>query len=451
MKKLVLFIFAFVFGVISVHAAGSASLSVNKSSIENGGSVTASVTVSNAASWSVRITSSGATSGCTQSFADVTSDGNNTTKTFSVTCKATSTGIINFTLSGDVTSSDLSVTKVSGSKQVTVTPPREKSKNNKLKSLSVEGYEISPEFKSDVNQYSVTVPSTVESIKINATKADGYASLEGSGEKSVEEGLNTFEIVVTSETGVSNIYVINVNVEDTNPIEVLVDGKKYTLVKVAKNLEKPELFDETTVKINDLDIPAFKNEASDITLVGLKDDTGKISLFIYDNGDYKPFKDFSGDRIYLIFLTPTEIPKSFIKTSVKINEEDIDCYKINGKNKYILYALNISTGKKNFYSYEVKEKTFQLFDLKELEDQINKEEQNKYIIYGLSGALLLLFILLCLSSSKSRKLKKYIVSNTLEKKVHDEKKEKVVEDEIDDDFKDLKKTRKKRKKELKED
>ena len=72
----------------------------------------------------------------------------------------------------------------------------------------------------------------------------------------------------------------NVKVTDFDPIEVKVAGKKYTLVKIAKNLEKPDLFDETTITIDGKEIPAFTNDISKYTLVGLKDDSGKISLFI---------------------------------------------------------------------------------------------------------------------------------------------------------------------------
>ena len=437
MKKIYLFIVMFLMFSLSVNAAGSASLSVSRSTIENGNSVTASVTVSNTAAWNIRITSTGATSGCTQSFADATSDGANTTKTFSVTCKSTSTGIINFTMSGDITSSDGTNSKISGSKQVTVTTPREKSKNNKLKSLSVDGYDISPEFSQDKNEYSVTVPSTVDKIKINATKADGYANLTGTGEFSIEEGINTFEIVVTSETGVSNIYLLTVNVEDVNPIEVIVNDKKYTLVKVAKNLVKPELFDETTVNINDTEIPAFKNDVSNIILVGLKDETGSISLFIYKNGEYELFNDFSGDKLYLIFLTSKTIPSKYIKSTININDQEVICYKLKGSKKVLVYALNISTGEENYYSYENKEKTFQLFDLKEYEEKVNEENMIKYILYGLSGIVLFLFILMCLNISKCKKLKKYILNKEVEKK---EK-----QDNIDEDFKDLTKNKKKRK------
>lgn len=407
-KLISLIIFAFAFCTLNVFAAGSASLSVSKGSIENGSSVSASVSIKNAAAWNITITSAGSTSGCTQKFVGDSGTGENTSKTFSVTCKSTSTGIISFTMSGDITSSDGANSKISGSKQVNVVVPREKSKNNKLSSLSVEGYEISPKFDANTNEYSVVVPSTVEKINIIAKKADGYAKLDGVGEKNVIEGANSFEIVVTSETGVANTYKLVVNVEDQNPIEVNVDGKKYTVVKVAKDLEKPELFDDTTIKINDFDIPAFVNEVSKYTLVGLKDESGKISLFVYKDGKYNEFNEFKSDSLSIIFMDMKDIPKGYKKTSVKINEESVVAYKVSGDSKLLLYGINLATGKKNYYTYDSKEKTLQIFDKDKYLDKLKEEETNKYLIYGLSGGILLLIILLILVCSKNRKMKKLI-------------------------------------------
>ena len=404
-KYLLLSVFVFMIAGINVFAA-SASLSVSSSKIEEGRSVTATVSMKGAAAWNIKISSSGSTSGCTKSFADASSDGNNVNKSFSVTCKSTSTGIISFVLSGDITSSDGKNISVSDKKSVTVTEPREKSTNNKLKSLSVEGYEISPSFDKDVNEYSVTVPSTIEKIVINAKKADGYASLEGAGEKTVEEVVNTFEIVVTSETGVSNTYKLTVNVEDQDPIEVNVNGKKYTVVKVAKNLEKPELFDEKIIKIGEYDIPAFYNDVCKYTLVGLKDENGTIELFIYNDGKYSKYNEFRSDSLPIIFLEMNKVPSNYTKTSVTINEEKVIAYKVDNSDKVLLYGLNIATGKKNYYTYDKTEKTLQIFNLDEYEENVKIYKTNFYIIIGLSSLILLLFILVILFASKVSKLKK---------------------------------------------
>jgi hypothetical protein len=407
-KYLILFVGSFL--VLNITAmAASASISVNKSYIENGNSVTATVYMKSAAAWNITISSSGVTSGCTQKFADASTSGNNIDKSFSVTCKSTSVGIINFSLSGDITSSDGTNIKLSGSKQVTVTTPRAKSTNNKLNALSVDGYDLTPAFSADVKEYAVNVPSTVDKITINATKADTYSSISGTGEKEVSVGLNAFEIVVTSETGVSNVYKINVNVADQNPIKVKVDNVNYTVVKEKKNLTKPELFDETTIKIGEFDIPAFVNNICKYTLVGLKDEKGNINLFIYDKEKYYTFNEFLSNRLSIVFLIPDKVPDNYLKKDLMINETKVVGYKNN--DSIIVYGMNLETGKKNFYSYDSNEKTLQIFDLDAYNSEINNLNKLHYIIYGLGGLSLLLFLLLIIALIKNKKkLKK-----TLEK------------------------------------
>ena len=45
-------------------------------------------------------------------------------------------------------------------------------------------------------------------------------------------------------------------------------------------------YTESTVKINEEDVPAYFNEQANITLVGLKNSVGETKLYIYDNGKY---------------------------------------------------------------------------------------------------------------------------------------------------------------------
>ena len=174
---------------LSVSAKSSASISAS-STVEVGSSVTATVTLKNTAAWNIEIKSSGATSGCSESFADATSNGKNTTKTLSVKCKATNTGTIGFIVTGDITDEDGNSEDVSLSKRVTVNPAREKSADATLASLSIEGYDLTPAFSKDKLEYSVTVPSTVNSVKVNAKVNESHASLTGTGEFEVSEGLN---------------------------------------------------------------------------------------------------------------------------------------------------------------------------------------------------------------------------------------------------------------------
>ena len=400
MKKFLLFISCLCFNIGIVYAAPSASISVNKSRVEIGSSVSATVTVKSTAAWNIRIASSGATSGCTQKFADATGNGQNTTKSFTVTCKATSLGTINFTMTGDITdvSSGNSVS-VSGSRNVSVVKPREKSSNNYLKSLEVEGYEISPAFDKKTSEYSVNVPSTVSKINIKASKEDSYSSISGTGEKEVSEGLNTFDITVISETGVSNIYSLKVNVLDQNPIEVTVNNIKYTVVKESKNLTKPELFEETTIKIGEFDIPAFKNETTGYTLVGLKDESGNISLFIYDDGKYQSYDEYLTKRLTLVFKTPSKRLNNFTSKTITLNEKEISAF-TDGK-VTLVYAVNLEDGKEAYYKYDGE--VMQKFDI----DEYNKEQKDKDlkegIIYGLAALSLELFLIVILILVKNKK------------------------------------------------
>ncbi|NLL01844.1 MAG: cadherin-like beta sandwich domain-containing protein [Mollicutes bacterium] len=417
-KYLFYSLFTFFFLIPPVYAAGTVTLSVNSGTIENGSKVTATVTAKNVAAWNVTISSSGATSGCTEKFVGDSGTGKNTTKSFSVTCKATSVGIINFSISGDITSENGNNTKISGSKSVKVVTPREKSNNNKLKSLSVSDYTISPEFNASTNEYYLTVPSTTEKITISATKADSYATLEGTGEKEVNLGTNVFEIVVTSETGISNIYKLTVSVEDLNPIEVEINGEKYTVVKEDKNLKKPELFDETTVKINNFDIPAFYNEQVNYTLVGLKNSEGIITLYIYDNGKYQMYHEYTSDKLTVVFLTMDKNIKFFNKTKLTINEEEVIVYKYKSFN--IVYGVNLVNGEKHYYNYDAIDNTLQKIDLDQIIDDYNQIKDHQYIIYALGSAIVILILIIILLSRNKAKIKK--IETKLEAKKEKKKK-----------------------------
>lgn len=398
-KYLIITLLALSFNISSAYAS-SATLSTNASTIENGRSVTATLTLRNVAAWNVEIASGGSTSGCTKKFVGDTGDGKNATKTFTVTCKATSIGRINFFISGDVTSADGTNKKISGSKNVTVVKPREKSTNNKLSSLSVKGYELSPAFDSNTNSYAVSIPSTIKTITIEASKADRYASIEGVGEKEVSSGINNFDVVVTSETGVSNIYKIVVNVEDLDPINVTINDKQYTVVKEKENLVKPELFEDTTVTIGEYEIPAFTSEVTNLTLVGLKDEIGNISLYLYDNDNYKPFNEMLTTRLNVMFLNMETPIENFTKTTININGESIIAY----KNDFltIVKALNLANGKEELYTYDEDEKTLQLFNEKAFQELLVINQDIYIIIYILSVAIVVLLLISILLYKKSR-------------------------------------------------
>ena len=160
------------------------------------------------------------------------------------------------------------------------------SKNNNLASLGVEGFTLTPEFNANTLEYSVTVPEDTKNVNITGTVQDKKASITGVGVQQVNQGNNKFLVTVKAENGSEKTYTINVDVKDENPIEVTVGDKKYTVVKIKENLPIASLYNEYSIKINEFDIPAYKNDYTGLVLVGLKDTDGNISLFISSNNSY---------------------------------------------------------------------------------------------------------------------------------------------------------------------
>ncbi len=406
MKKKIIVLLSILLFPVGVHAAGTASIG-GANQVEIGSSVTVNVTLKNTAAWNIRINSSGSTSGCSQSFADATSNGKNATKTLSVTCKATSLGTIGFTATGDITSADGTTKNVSLSKRVTVVPVREKATDATLSSLTLEGYNLTPEFKKDVYEYTATVPSTINNVKIDAKASESHASLTGTGEYEVTEGMNTFEIVVTAENGKTQTYKMIVNVEDTNPIEIKIGEKEYTLIKNAKSLIKPESYDEKTVSINNFEIPAFYSEITKFTLVGVKDETGKVFLAIYDEEKetYTLYNEIKASALTLYFIDFPSVIEGYTKTTILINDIEVLAYKKTENNRFaIVYGMSIETGEYNYYRYDTEEETFQVWDNTEVEELKSDLQTYKYACIAFGGGLLFAFILiLCLLTRKGKK------------------------------------------------
>ena len=443
--KLVFFTLLIIcFNAKFVYAEPTASMSVSSSYIVSGQSVTANLTVSNFTTAQITISSAGNTNGCGYDDIIQSDTGSNITKTVSVTCKSNAVGIITFFYSVDALDSGYKKTEVSGEKSVTVGAPRELDANNNLGSLGVEGYKITPAFSTDTLEYSVEVPSTINDVNITGSPASGYASIAGTGKKEVNEGANLFIITVTSETGVPKEYKLTVNVKDDNPIKVKLGEEDFTVMKNAKNIVKPDLYEQTTIKINNIDVPAFYNETTNITLVGIKDSKGNVRLAIYDKDQntYELYEENKSDQMILLIHPINEIKEGYIKSTIKIDDTEYECLKINEESEYaIIYATNLITGADDYYLYDSKENSYVRYSeeqLDPLKNELNKyKDVVKYLVIGLGVIGLLLIISLVTRPRKNKEVVK-------EKK---EKELKVIEP------KDVKKEKKtsKNKSEIKEE
>ncbi len=292
------------------------------------------------------------------------------------------------------------------------------SRNNNLASLSVEGAELSPSFNASTLEYSATLPVDTTKAKINATAADSTASISGTGEIDVVDGLNKIEVVVTAQHGEKKTYVINLTVEELDPINVKVGGKNYTIVRKSGQVENiPIGFTETKITIEDQEVTAYENKEAGLTLVALKDEEGEVSLFIYDakTKKFSKFNEVAGSGLYLLILDEAEedIPYGFKKSSVKIGNDKVTAYRYvldDDKNYYLVYAQNLQTGDKGFYVYDKEDASFQRY-YENLDN--SKNTIIMYLFFIAAGLLLIVLLIILISlfkkifTKKERKIKKY--------------------------------------------
>ncbi len=282
------------------------------------------------------------------------------------------------------------------------------SNDNNLKALSVSGYNISPSFDKNKTSYSLTVPNNVRQITVNATKSDSKAKVTGTGKVNLNEGLNRVNVVVTSERGGKKTYTINVTVQEKDPIKVEVDGEEHTIIRKRADLKAPLAYEDTTVKINNEDIPAFHSDITGYNLVGLTDKNGVVNLYIYNDIDntYTVYNEYSFSGIRIYPFTPAE-ENLFVgakETEITIGEDKIIGYTVDGVKYPLVYALNVETGKENWYTFDSEEGTLQKYaegkapeekeDVKPVTKGDANNDKYKNLSYILGGIASILFVFL---------------------------------------------------------
>ena len=304
-------------------------------------------------------------------------------------------------------------TNNSNEEEIEVDP--DKSSNNSLKSIEIEEIKISPAFNKDKLEYTAVVSGDKEKVNIKAEVEDEKASIEGLGEKELKEGINKFEIIVTAENGISKKYVITITRKEKNPIEVTINKKKYTVSKKEIGLKAPEGFTKTTLVINNEEVVAYSNSFTGYILVALVDEDGNAGWYIYkqSNGTYTKYSEFKSNGLRLIILEPKkkDIPYKYKKSVININGENVNSYALQiGSTYRIVYALNMDTGEKNFYLYDMYENTFQRFYNVQVDIYRGLLKKLEIVIIGLLCLLLIMFIIIISQKIINKKTRKFIKS-----------------------------------------
>lgn len=446
MKRIKKFFMAMLIGLLFPCIVNAASGSINiasSSTVVVGNKVTVTVTISSGTkmgSWQMslnydksylQLTNSTARDGGTFMI-DYAEDPGVLKKTYTFTFKTLKSGTTKLSVDGyrAYVSSDLSALSLSANtKQIRIITQAELeasySKNNNLSALEVEGFTLTPEFKTDILEYSVVVPENTKEVNIKANVQDKRASVNGIGTQAVNPGANKFSVVVRAQSGAEKTYVINVEVKDENPINVAVNGKNYTVVKIKENLPAASLYTETTININGFEIPAYKNDNTNLVLVGLKDEEGNISLYIYnkDKNEYQEYNEIGVNKITIYPLTSNEEIKGYKKDTITINGVKVDGYYYTKDSDYvIIYGVNVETGDKGFYMYDKKMQSLIKYNDEYIIDLNKKIELYSYIIIGFSGVfILMIIIMIALAKKRSGKQKKQKLIEKEIKKNVDEK------------------------------
>lgn len=92
--------------------------------------------------------------------------------------------------------------------------------NNYLKDIKIDNKTVT-NFSYDEFSYDITVPGNVNSINISATPINSKASVKGTGSIPITNKETTITLTVTSESGRSRNYVINVTKEEVEDIETV--------------------------------------------------------------------------------------------------------------------------------------------------------------------------------------------------------------------------------------
>ena len=284
------------------------------------------------------------------------------------------------------------------------------SDNANLKSLGVEGFDITPAFDKDTLEYELVVENDVTKVNVLATKAQANASVSGAGELELTEGLNKVTIVVTAQKGNQKKYIINITRKELDPINVVVDGKEFTIVRKVDALTVPTYYEAGTVIIQEEEVPCLNSEVTNYQLVGLKDEDGNIHLYRYyeKEAKYELYQQLVTEVINFVPVKTDKLIDGYEKNKdIKINEEKVNVYYSEDDKDYVLiYGINMLSGKTGWYQYDLVEHTFQRYN----DTGLNKiKETNKLflllliILGGVFVLAILVIIILVVSKSKLKK------------------------------------------------
>lgn len=408
------------FSRVPVLAAANISVSVNKSNVKVGDTVTVTLSITSGyGAQGVLKKSSGVLGGSSDEYFTIGA-GVGDVQSFSY--KATSVGSCTFSIQeplDDTTDVDGGTPSIGvGSATVTVTSAssnndsnsnkdnkdnsgsntgndsnankdnenkeEKKSSNASLGSLVISAGTLSPEFSAATKDYTATVDYSCSSLAVTANPADSKASVTSvTGNDSLEVGENTVSVVVTAEDGSTSTYniVVTRRAEDDpenadkqdNWKKFDINGTEWTMVNDIPEDVVPEGFEHSKTVIDGLEYNTLHGTFGDITLVYLQSESGN-GLFVYDaaqNTAYE-FVRINSESHFIVVLLPKvdDVPEGYNEISLSIEGKGVaTAYQTKAeksddqtKDFYLVYAMN-DNGESGWYTYDSVDGTYMRTEL----------------------------------------------------------------------------------------
>lgn len=408
------------FSRVPVLAAANISVSVNKSNVKVGDTVTVTLSITSGyGAQGVLKKSSGVLGGSSDEYFAIGA-GVGDVQSFSY--KATSVGSCTFSIQeplDDTTDVDGGTPRIGvGSATVTVTSAssnndsnsnkdnkdnsgsntgndnnankdnenkeEKKSSNASLGSLVISAGTLSPEFSAATKDYTATVDYSCSSLAVTANPADSKASVTSvTGNDSLEVGENTVSVVVTAEDGSTSTYniVVTRRAEDDpenadkqdNWKKFDINGTEWTMVNDIPEDVVPVGFEHSKTVIDGLEYNTLHGTFGDITLVYLQSESGN-GLFVYDaaqNAAYE-FVRINSESHFIVVLLPKvdDVPEGYNEVSLSIEGKGVaTAYQTKAEKKddqtkdfYLVYAMN-DNGESGWYTYDSVDGTYMRTEL----------------------------------------------------------------------------------------
>lgn len=275
--------------------------------------------------------------------------------------------------SGSNTGNDSNANKDNENKE------EKKSSNASLGSLVISAGTLSPKFSAATKDYTATVDYSCSSLAVTANPADSKASVTSvTGNDSLEVGENTVSVVVTAEDGSTSTYniVVTRRAEDDpenadkqdNWKKFDINGTEWTMVNDIPEDVVPEGFEHSKTVIDGLEYNTLHGTFGDVTLVYLQSESGN-GLFVYDaaqNAAYE-FVRINSESHFIVVLLPKvdDVPEGYNEISLSIEGKGVaTAYQTKAEKKddqtkdfYLVYAMN-DNGESGWYTYDSVDGTY---------------------------------------------------------------------------------------------